>query len=137
MLGNFLDRRLKKHTCQVALALGQACGGCHLAPSAVLELVPQAAVRLALGRPWGRRRSLLFQVPLHSLSIPSERNVGPWTCQSLIWRWGLPWHVYFHSFGVRDGMSTGWEISILKQLEPSLLPLSFFFENKRKQGNTY
>lgn len=76
MLGNFLDRRLKKHTCQVALALGQACGGCHLAPSAVLELVPQAAVRLALGRPWGRRRSLLFQVPLSQpfYSLRKERG---------------------------------------------------------------
>lgn len=58
--------------------------------------------------------------------------VGAWTCRPLFGH-GFGMLVCFHSVGVRGGMSAGWEILVLKRLEPPPLPFSFsFLKTKEK-----
>lgn len=74
MLGNFLNRRLKKHTCQVALALGQACGWCHLAPQCCCwSWCPGSDVQGGLGV-GGDPCSFTFPLPWPFCSLRKERG---------------------------------------------------------------
>lgn len=82
--------------------------------------------------PRGGKRSLLFTLgaafkvpPFHGLFCSLKKEcLCPWAPGrvSPLFGHGFGVLVCFHSFGVRGGVSTGWEILILKQLEPSLLP---------------
>lgn len=116
----------------VALAFSQACGWRHLALQRGFWNWSSVAWMLAYVSPRGGKRSLLFTLgaafkvpPFHGLFCSLKKEcLCPWAPGrvSPLFGHGFGVLVCFHSFGVRGGVSTGWEILILKQLEPSLLP---------------